>query len=158
MGPSLLIAVAVGILSRSPVTSLVMRMTCSTGFPSPSGCPWKIMRSATGLRYRTVWSVSVVTTASPMEASVTSRRFSARFRSLISRAMDETPTIAPFASRIGHMSTATSTSEPSLRRRTVSWCSTTTPRFTRSQTAISSATRSGGSTIANGWPLASAAV
>ena len=76
----------------------------------------------------------------------------------MSVAIFDAPTIAPVRSRIGEIVTHTSTSVPSLRRRTVSNGSTRLPARTFARTRASSSCRSSGMMIRIGWPTASSAV
>ena len=66
-------------------------------------------------------------------SSLARRRASARFRSVMSRATFDAPTTRPSASRTGETVREMSSRRPSLATRTVSKCSTRSPRRSRSR-------------------------
>jgi hypothetical protein len=73
----------------------------------------------------------------------------------MSRAIFEAPTITPLLSLTGEMVAETLIFLPSLRTRTVSRCSTLSPRRIRARMSGSSLTHSGGNSISIGLPTAS---
>ena len=87
--------------------------------------------------------------------AATRRSSSAR---AMSRATFDAPMTWPIALRTGEMVIERSTSRPSLARRTVSKCSTRSPRRRRSMMERSSSSRSGGMMRPMRWPIASSAV
>ena len=98
----------------------------------------------------------------PRSASTASwsrrRSASARRRSVMSRAILNAPMTRPSSSRTGETVREISTCRPPLATRTVSKCSTRSPRRSRSRIARSSSCRSGGMIRMIDRPTASAAV
>ena len=86
------------------------------------------------------------------------RSSSMRRRSVMSRAIFEAPTMRPVESLTGDTVIDTSISRRSRVMRTVSKCSTRSPRRSLAMTSSSSARRSSGTISVMGWPIASAAV
>ena len=80
-----------------------------------------------------------------------------RLRSVMSWAMDETPTTLPSASTTEEADTATGAWLPSFRTRTVSKWATRSPRWIASRICDSSSRRSGGSRREAGRPNTSSA-
>ena len=76
----------------------------------------------------------------------------------MSRAIFKAPTTRPVESLTGQTVSDTSTRRPSFVTRTVSKCSTRSPRRTLARTVSSSARRASGMMRVIGWPAASAAV
>src|SRR6266511_454792 len=86
------------------------------------------------------------------------RLLSDRLAWVMSRAMLEAPMASPAAFRIGEIVTATSITVPSLRWRTVSYCSIRSPRASCSSCSRNSTERPGGNRTSAGRPTTSAAV
>ena len=90
-----------------------------------------------------------------MVARLFFRASSARLRPVLSRAIFEAPTMAPLLSLIGEMVAEMLILLPSLRTRTVSKCSTRSPRPMRARMLASSLARSGGKSMRIDLPIAS---
>ena len=86
------------------------------------------------------------------------RSASTRFRSLISRAILETPTSRPCPSRIGETTIDTSTVDPSLRSLIVSRFLTRSPRHSGAFSIANSSSRSVGIKRVTERPITSSAV
>ncbi len=82
---------------------------------------------------------------------------SMRLRCVMSRAIDEAPTIRSLASRTGETVTETSMRRPFFATRVVSKCSIRSPRLSRSRIPGSSGLSSRGMISEIGCPIASAA-
>jgi hypothetical protein len=76
----------------------------------------------------------------------------------MSRETEATPTMSPAASAIGDIVNDTVTMLPSLRSRSVWYCSTRSPTAMRRSMSASVARRSGGNSSAAGRPTISCAV
>ena len=76
----------------------------------------------------------------------------------MSRTVFDAPMMVPSGDLIGNMLSETSTLRPSLRTRSVSYCSIVSPQLTRRRMSCTSAVRSGGTMKSMPLPTASAAV
>ncbi len=83
---------------------------------------------------------------------------SARFRSVMSRAMVDAPVTAPDASRMGETVSETARWTPSLATRSVSRVSTASPLATACRMSCSSSRRSRGTNVEMWRPIISSAV
>jgi hypothetical protein len=83
------------------------------------------------------------------------RRRSSTLRSVMSRAIFEAPMTTPCSFRIGETVIERSSNRPSFARRTVSKCSTRTPRRIREMISFSSSRRSAGIRIEMCFPFTS---
>ena len=132
------------------------------GRPIASAAVQPNIRSAAGFHEVMIPSRVLLTIASSEESTMAASRArvsSKRRRSLMSRAIFEAPTTRPVESLTGETVSDTSTRRPSFVTRTVSKCSTRSPRRTLARTvSSSSARRSSGMMSVIGWPTASAAV
>ncbi len=140
------------IVRVSPIASLISDWI-SAALPDASGSfSESILRSASLMNAAPVsiwprlsWSACPSWSRSCRPEST--MLFSSAFWPVMSRAIAEAPMIAPFLLTMGEMVSDTSRRRPSLRLRTVSWCSMRSPRAMRLRMSLNSSRISGGTII-----------